>query len=89
MLNNTNSVKWLALVTLVVQNAAAAIVMRYSFLAQKDIEDKYIPSTAVVCAECMKLVISVVLIYVADSSSSLKKLQSTCHQDLVVNYNDW
>jgi len=51
------SLKWMSLLILIFHNSFSVFVMRYS----KTLPDKYISSTAVVCAELCKLMFSVIL----------------------------
>ncbi|CAM9863081.1 unnamed protein product [Choristocarpus tenellus] len=70
------------LVTLVVQNSALALFMRYS-RASSDASDGpiYASTTAVVMAELVKMILSFLLQYKADGS--LKALRNTFHEDVL------
>jgi hypothetical protein len=48
-------IKWLSLITLVVQNSALVIIMKYSRSAN---QPRYLASTAVVMSELIKFLIS-------------------------------
>jgi len=61
--------KWAALTSLVLQNAGVAIMMRYSFVFANP-DDKYIASTAVLAAEILKLLLSLILCFVLDAKGS-------------------
>jgi len=57
MLRMSVNLKWVSLIVLVVQNSFLVCAMRYS----KTLPDKYISSTAVVCSEMLKLIISIIV----------------------------
>jgi UDP-galactose transporter len=62
---------WLSILAgLVIQNSSLALFMRYSRVAFP-LSMSYISSTAVFCAECLKLVIAVVCCYWLDCDMSL------------------
>jgi len=50
-------IKWISLIVLVFQNTLLVFVMRYS----KTLPDEYLSSTAVVCSETLKFLISIVI----------------------------
>jgi len=51
------NLKWVSLIVLIVQNSFLVLVLRYS----KTLPDQYLSSTAVVCAELLKFVTSMLL----------------------------
>lgn len=57
MAKTTVNLKWVSLIILVVQNSFLVCAMRYS----KTLPDKYLSSTAVVCSELLKLIVSAML----------------------------
>lgn len=67
--------KWIALVALVLQNSGIAILMRWSMI-NKPVEEQYIPSTAVLWSEVLKLVLSSLLCYYFDAKASLRTFVS-------------
>ena len=71
------NLKWISLVTLVLQNSSLVLVMRYS----RTLSSSYLASTAVVCAELIKLTLSLGLYWTEETSKkgasmSLKRLWS-------------
>lgn len=70
-----NTLKWVALIALVVQNSGSAISMRFSLL-NKAPEDKYIASTAVLMSEVLKLALSSMLCFFLDAKGSFKDFKS-------------
>eukprot|EP01032_Pedospumella_encystans_P018829 gene18829-21424_t len=79
--------KWVALIALVFQNSGLAIAMRYTFVVSTG--DRYLPSTAVLIAEILKLTISFIACFVLDANMSVQKFTSLLHFDLVVQKGDW
>ena len=79
--------KWVALVALVFQNSGLAIAMRYTFVVTSS--ERYLPSTAVLVAEIMKLTISVIACFFLDAKMSTKTFLGLMHLDLVVHKGDW
>ncbi len=66
--SNTNFIKYFSLVLLILQTSSLVLVMRYSRTSSTKSEDgsqsqRYLSSTAVVCAELMKLVTCVIIIW--------------------------
>lgn len=78
--------KWVALVALVFQNSGLAIAMRYTFVSASG--DHYLTSTAVLIAELLKLLISMVACFFLDSNSSFSNFKITLHDDLLENKLD-
>lgn len=86
---SANLLKWIALVALVVQNSGLAIVMRYTFLLASATHDRYIPSTAVLNAEILKLAISAIACFVFDCHQSQEKFINMLHTEMFVHYRDF
>lgn len=86
---SANLLKWIALVALVVQNSGLAIVMRYTFLLASATHDRYIPSTAVLNAEILKLAISAVACFVFDCQQSQEKFINMLHTEMFIHYRDF
>ena len=66
--NNNNFIKYFSLTLLILQTTSLVLVMRYSRTANLKNEngepaDRYLSSTAVVCAEILKLITCVILIW--------------------------
>ena len=59
-------IKYLSCSLFVVQNVAVVIMLRYT--RSVPAENKFLPSTAVICAEAIKLILSAVLTYRAEGS---------------------
>ena len=83
----TVDIKWIALIALVFQNSGLAIAMRYTFLAVTD--NRYLTSTAVLIAEIMKLVISLIACFIIDSRSSWKGFSSLVKKEIFNSPTDW
>lgn len=60
---NSNFIKYFSLVLLILQTTGLVLFMRYSRTASTE-GVRYLSSTAVVCAEVMKLITCVILIWV-------------------------
>jgi UDP-sugar transporter A1/2/3 len=87
-MSNVNvDLKWIALVALIFQNSGLAIAMRYTFVAVAS--ERYLPSTAVLIAEIVKLCISVTACFVLDAKMSVPNFLQLLHLDLVVHKMDW
>lgn len=65
---NANFIKYLSLVLLILQTTSIVLVMRYS--RTSDTKERYLSSTAVVCAEVMKLFTCIFLIWYQAGFSS-------------------
>jgi UDP-sugar transporter A1/2/3 len=87
MSGSNADLKWIALVALVFQNSGLAIAMRYTFVAVAS--ERYLPSTAVLNAEIMKLCISLVACFVLDAKMSLASFLQLIHVDLLAHKVDW
>eukprot|EP00842_Homolaphlyctis_polyrhiza_P000169 jgi/Hompol1/1152/HPOL_004471-RA len=77
--------KWVSLVTLVLQNAALAILMRY---AQTQPGPRFLTSTAVVMAELLKLAVSLA-IHINDERRVARITISKLWTDLFGPDSDW
>jgi UDP-sugar transporter A1/2/3 len=82
--------KWVALISLIVQNSGLAIVMRYTLLmAAGDPEKRYITSTAVLTAEVLKLVISSFLCFREDARQNQTEFFRILNQEFIENKADF
>ncbi len=65
--SNPNFIKYFSLILLIFQTSSLVLVMRYSRTASTQSENgeskRYLSSTAVVCAEIMKLITCVFIIW--------------------------
>jgi solute carrier family 35 (UDP-sugar transporter), member A1/2/3 len=59
---NNNFIKYLSLVLLILQTTSLVLVMRYSRTVETPGTQRYLSSTAVVCAEVMKLITCLLLV---------------------------
>jgi hypothetical protein len=75
------------LVTAVIAFASPSTLLHHTYRITGS--EPYIPSTAVLIAELMKLVISFIMCFLVDNKASYRKMQNSCYQDLVVSYKDW
>lgn len=82
-----NTVMWIALIALVVQNSFLSICMRYTFIHNDG--SPYITSTAVLLAEILKLIISTAVCFTVDSKGSVTNFLNTCYVDMLKNGRDW
>jgi UDP-galactose transporter len=87
--NSGNLLKWVALVALIIQNSGLAIVMRYTFLLSSSAQGRYIPSTAVLNAEIVKLIISFSACFLLDCHQSWEKFSQLVYTEMFVNYKDF
>jgi len=62
--------KYTALFVLIFQNSGHALILRYSRI-YKPASEAYIPTTAVICAELLKICVSTVLLFFVDCKCSL------------------
>ena len=83
------SPKWIALVALILQNSGLAILMRYTMIFIQPGSLRYLSSTAVLSAEIMKLLISLVLCFIVDSDYNYKIFIATLHNEFINNRADW
>mmetsp|Transcript_10429 Transcript_10429/g.9355 ORF Transcript_10429/g.9355 Transcript_10429/m.9355 type:complete len:333 (+) Transcript_10429:1-999(+) len=79
--------KWIALLALVIQNSGLAIMMRFTIVAANE-NERYMASSAVLNAELMKLIISIVCCYLFDAGRSLESFNSLIKVELS-NSSDW
>jgi len=65
---DNNFIKYFSLTLLILQTTSLVLVMRYSRITGKtdgDVQpDRYLSSTAVVCAEIMKLITCLIIIWI-------------------------
>eukprot|EP01033_Poteriospumella_lacustris_P005163 gene5163-3682_t len=86
----TLDLKWVALISLIVQNSGLAIAMRYTLImAAGDPQKRYITSTAVLSAEVLKLAISSFLCYRDDAKRNQSEFLRILHQEFVENKADF
>jgi UDP-sugar transporter A1/2/3 len=83
-----SSLKWIALVALVVQNSGLALAMRYT-MVYPSADGRYYASTAVVAAEMLKFAIAFVLFYVSDCKGKFSEFKRISKIELVDNRMDW
>jgi solute carrier family 35 (UDP-sugar transporter), member A1/2/3 len=82
-----NTVKWVALFTLVIQNSALVLFMRYSRILLSSTE-LYSTSTAVVCAECLKFVVSIILSLIFDVNGSIVDFISLIRSEFIEKWKE-
>ncbi|XP_055639638.1 UDP-N-acetylglucosamine transporter [Toxorhynchites rutilus septentrionalis] len=75
----SNNLKYLSLITLTLQNAILGLSMRY---ARTRSGDMFLSSTAVVMAEVVKLITSLVLVFMEEGKNCLR-LKATLHNTIV------
>ncbi|KAI9017627.1 nucleotide-sugar transporter-domain-containing protein [Gaertneriomyces semiglobifer] len=80
--------KWISLVTLVVQNSALALVMSYSRKARPPGEPPYLASTAVVMSEFTKLIVCTA-IYCKDEAADGKLSFTKFYNDVFGPHSHW
>lgn len=61
---NSNFIKYFSLILLILQTTGLVLFMRYSRTVSTGDSARYLSSTAVVCAEVLKLITCVVIIWV-------------------------
>jgi UDP-sugar transporter A1/2/3 len=83
------STKWIALFALILQNSGLAILMRYTMIFVPVGSEHYLSSTAVLTAEVMKLLISLVLCFIIDSNMSYRSFLTLIHSEFIGNRGDW
>lgn len=83
------SPKWIALVALILQNSGLAILMRYTMIFVQPGTERYLSSTAVLSAEVMKLVISIILCFIIDCKLCYKAFYATLYSEFIGNRADW
>lgn len=82
-----DNIKIISLCCLLLQNSGLAITMRYTML-YKSVEERYIPSTAVLNAEILKLVISMTISYYIDGKGSISS-SINMTKEVMSNGKDW
>lgn len=82
-------VKYLSLLTLVVQNSALILLMRYT-RASADEGHLYLASTAVVMSEIVKMISCVFILYFAVESHkrSIQKLVTLLNRELILKWRE-
>ena len=78
-----NNLKWASLIILVIQNASTILLLRYVRIAPGDM---FFSTTAIVCQEFIKMLVSFGLLYT--ESFSLSDLKTTLMQQIVHNRMD-
>lgn len=78
-----NNLKWASLIILVIQNASTILLLRYVRIAPGDM---FFSTTAIVCQEFIKMLVSIGLLYT--ESFSLSDLKTTLMQQIVHNRMD-
>ncbi|CAL8129709.1 unnamed protein product [Orchesella dallaii] len=84
MYSRVNKLKYLSLVTLVVQNAALALSMRFGRTREGDM---FLSSTAVLTSEVVKFFICLYVVY-CECEKSVDKWIANLKSTIVVNYRD-
>jgi drug/metabolite transporter (DMT)-like permease len=72
MAKENSTTKYVALISLILQNAGLAIIMRYSLIFPSS-DGKYMTSTAVLMAEVLKLVMASLACFFFDANGSIDK----------------
>ncbi|ORY05521.1 nucleotide-sugar transporter [Basidiobolus meristosporus CBS 931.73] len=78
--------KYLSLCTLVVQNSALVLLLRYSRIVQQPGQPLYIASTVVFFAEIMKFLVCLYFLYKESGKWSI--FVSTVNEELIENFSD-
>lgn len=81
-------VKYIALAILVVQNSSLVLMMRYSRIHASE-EGLYFSSTAVLCAEVLKLIVSSWLSFALDSNGSLVDFKRLISQEFIIKWKEF
>ncbi|RYH29913.1 hypothetical protein EON65_06865 [archaeon] len=89
MIDEVMDLKWIALISLIVQNSGLAIAMRYTFLMHQATGETYITSTAVLNAEIMKFIISLGFCFAYDCNYSIASMKSLFQLEFVDNRVDF
>jgi UDP-sugar transporter A1/2/3 len=88
--NHNFMYKWIALISLVLQNSGLAIMMRYSFLYAKQTNSPlYIASTAIVVTEIVKLFISSLCAFEFDANRSWMKYFNILYTEFIIHRVDF
>jgi solute carrier family 35 (UDP-sugar transporter), member A1/2/3 len=72
--------KWISLIILVIQNATTILLLRYVRTASGDL---FFSTTAIVCQEILKVLVSIVLLYL--ESNSFAELCNQINQQIIKN----
>ncbi|CAO3613885.1 unnamed protein product [Mucor fragilis] len=83
------SLKYVSLLTLVIQNSALILLMRYT-RASVPVDKLYLASTAVLMSEAIKTLVCLVVVYrlLPSHGRSLKKLYTFLYRELVVHWKE-
>jgi UDP-galactose transporter len=82
------SLKWMALLVLVLQNSSLILFMRASRVSGAP-ESVYLISTAVAVAEAVKLVLASLLMFYIDCNASVSTFFSTLRFELCINWREF
>ena len=77
-----NYLKWVALLVLLVQNSGLALTMRYSRIS-RPADQTYVATTAVLCAEFVKLIVSSLLCLSADCKMDFGRFKDLLRVEFV------
>lgn len=80
--------KWMALLLLILQNSGLALMMRFTMLNTTS-SSRYSASTAVLLAEILKLLISIVTCFIFDASMSFTTFTEILSSGLLSSHSDW
>jgi hypothetical protein len=83
------NLKYVSLVTLVVQNSALILLMRYT-RASVPANELYLASTAVLMSEIIKTLVCLVVVYnlLPSYGRSMSRLVTFLHRELIVNWKE-
>lgn len=83
------SLKYVSLLTLVIQNSALILSMRYT-RASVPADKLYLASTAVLMSEVIKTLVCLVVVYrlLPSHGRSLRKLYNFLYRELVINWKE-
>jgi len=79
---NFLELKWIALITLIIQNSGLAIAMRYTYLHASQ-DGVYIASTAVLLAEVLKFIIAFSMCFFLDCDGSVQRFSHLFYTEFV------
>lgn len=82
------SLKWMALIVLVLQNSSLILFMRASRVGS-DADSVYLISTAVAVAEATKLVLASALMFLLDCNANVSTFVSVLRYELFVNWREF
>lgn len=85
----TKNLKHISLITLVVQNSALILMMRYT-RASVPADKLYLASTAVLMSELLKTVVCLFVVYslLPNSKKSIPILSSFLYRELIINWKE-